>query len=282
MSGSEGRRRHSLAESFRGNAKHSPFAATFLRLQSGTKLPFRGLPAPRQYVEDPRTSSAARSGPTNVHGHLGGLPPRVDLAAEQALGRLMAEASAASLVTAAHDVSDGGLVQTLVEMVLRRGVGATVAVDGDPFVALFSESVARAVVSVPAAGTEALLARAAAYGVPATVVGRTGGDSLAVADAFEIGVDELRTAHEGTLPALFGYVSPARLRPESPTRRCRHGVSRDAGRKRSSVTAEPGGRPGRPVGQAVSPGGSRPCQVEMQTSLPSGSASTQNAGAERR
>ena len=89
-------------------------------------------------------------------------------------------------------------------MVLRRGVGATVAVDGDPFVALFSESVARAVVSVPAAGTEALLARAAAYGVPATVVGRTGGDSLVVADAFEIGVDELRTAHEGTLPALFG------------------------------------------------------------------------------
>jgi hypothetical protein len=25
-----------------------------------------------------------------------------------------------------------------------------------------------------------------------------------VADAFEIAVDELRTAHEGTLPALFG------------------------------------------------------------------------------
>jgi phosphoribosylformylglycinamidine synthase len=140
----------------------------------------------------------------HVHGHLGGLPPRVDLAAEQALGRLMAESAAESLVTAAHDVSDGGLVQTLVEMVLRRGVGATVAVDGDPFVALFAESVARAVVSVPTAGTDALLARAASYGVPATVIGRTGGDSLVVADAFEIGVDELRTANEGTLPALFG------------------------------------------------------------------------------
>jgi phosphoribosylformylglycinamidine synthase len=140
----------------------------------------------------------------HVHGHLGGLPPRVDLAAELALGRLMAEAAAESLVTAAHDVSDGGLVQTLVEMVLRHDVGATVAVDGDPFVALFAESVARAVVAVPAAGTDALLARATSYGVPATVIGRTGGDSLVVADAFEIGVDELRTAHEGTLPALFG------------------------------------------------------------------------------
>jgi phosphoribosylformylglycinamidine (FGAM) synthase-like enzyme len=140
----------------------------------------------------------------HVHGHLGGLPPRVDLAAERALGRLMAEVAAGSLVTAGHDVSDGGLVQTLVEMVLRCGVGATVAVDGDPFVALFSESVARAVVSVPAAAVDDLLARAASYGVPATVLGRTGGDSLVVADAFEVGVDELRTAHEGTLPALFG------------------------------------------------------------------------------
>jgi phosphoribosylformylglycinamidine synthase len=140
----------------------------------------------------------------HVHGHLGGLPPQVDLPAERALGRLMAEAAAESLVSAAHDVSDGGLVQTLVEMVLRHGVGATVTVDGDPFVALFSESVARAVVSVPAAGTEALLARATSYGVPATLIGRTGGDSLAVAEAFELGVDDLRAAHEGTLPALFG------------------------------------------------------------------------------
>ncbi|MDX6283094.1 MAG: phosphoribosylformylglycinamidine synthase subunit PurL, partial [Kribbellaceae bacterium] len=88
------------------------------------------------------------------HGHLGGLPPRVDLAAEQALGRLTADLADASAVTAAHDVSDGGLAQTLVEMVLRRGVGATVdlsaVADGDAFVALFSESVARAVVAVPA------------------------------------------------------------------------------------------------------------------------------------
>ena len=66
----------------------------------------------------------------HVHGHLGGLPPRVDLAAERALGRLMADAADQSLVTAAHDVSDGGLAQTLVEMVLRRGVGATVDARG--------------------------------------------------------------------------------------------------------------------------------------------------------
>ena len=117
-----------------------------------------------------------------VHGHLGGLPPRVDLAAEKALASLMADVAAAGVVTAAHDVSDGGLAQTLVEMALRRGVGATVSLDevagGDAFVALFAESVARAVVTVPADRVADLESSAAAYGVRTTRLGTTGGDSL--------------------------------------------------------------------------------------------------------
>ena len=89
-------------------------------------------------------------------------------------------------------------------MALRRGVGATVAVDGDPFVALFSESVARAVVAVPADRVADLEARASSYGVPVTRLGTTGGESLAVQGIPAVGLDELRAAHEGTLPALFG------------------------------------------------------------------------------
>jgi phosphoribosylformylglycinamidine synthase len=143
----------------------------------------------------------------HVHGHLGGLPPAVDLAAEKALGALMVAAAAEGLVSAAHDVSDGGLAQTLVEMVLRRGVGAEVSLDpvgADPFVALFSESVARAVVAVPAEGADAFEARASAYGVPVVRLGTTGGESLAVQGTLAVDIDELRTAHDGTLPALFG------------------------------------------------------------------------------
>jgi phosphoribosylformylglycinamidine synthase len=139
----------------------------------------------------------------HVHGHLGGLPPAVDLPAEKALGALMAAAADDGLVTAAHDVSDGGLAQTLVEMVLRRGVGVTVTVSGDPFVALFSESVARAVVAVPADRVADLEASASSYGVPVARLGTTGGETLAVQGIPAVGLDELRAAHEGTLPALF-------------------------------------------------------------------------------
>ena len=48
-----------------------------------------------------------------VHGHLGGLPPQVDLPAEKALAELLADA--VGPLTSAHDLSDGGLAQALVE-----------------------------------------------------------------------------------------------------------------------------------------------------------------------
>jgi phosphoribosylformylglycinamidine synthase len=139
-----------------------------------------------------------------VHGHLGGLPPRVDLAAERSLATVLVTASRHGLLAAAHDLSDGGLAQALTEAVLRTGCGARVRLDGDAFVTLFSESAARAVVAVAREHVDAVLAMAAAEGVPVTRLGEAGGDTLHVEDIFEVPVTELRTAHEGTLAAAFG------------------------------------------------------------------------------
>ncbi|MFC7575422.1 AIR synthase-related protein [Klenkia terrae] len=136
-----------------------------------------------------------------VHGHLGGLPPRLDLDAERALGGLLASLAADGLVSSAHDLSDGGLAQALTESALRYGVGATVSVDGDPTAALFGESVARAVVTT--ADAAAVLAAAQAAGVPVTELGTTGGDALVVEGLLELPLDELHTAWSTTLPTLF-------------------------------------------------------------------------------
>ena len=138
-----------------------------------------------------------------MHRHLGGLPPAVDLAAEIALGTSLVKASAEGLVTSAHDLSDGGLAQVLVESCLRHRLGASVSLEGDPFVALFSESTARALVTV-ADGDDRLTALLAANGVPYTEIGVvTSHASLVVGDAFEVGLDELEAAYEGTLPRMF-------------------------------------------------------------------------------
>jgi phosphoribosylformylglycinamidine synthase len=137
-----------------------------------------------------------------VHGHLGGQPPVVDLGAEKALAELLA--GGVGLLTSAHDLSDGGLSQALVESCLRHGVGASVQLAGDAFVDLFSESAGRVLVTVAADDVARLTGLAAEHGVPVALLGETGGDSLAVADLFTIPLDELRDAWTATLPAALG------------------------------------------------------------------------------
>jgi phosphoribosylformylglycinamidine synthase len=142
------------------------------------------------------------------HGHLGGRPPAVDLAAERALAGVLADAAGQGLLAAAHDVSDGGLGVALAEACMAGQAGATVTLPGDGFTALFSESAARALVEV-AAGREAeFAALCARAGVPAAVIGTAGGEELTVTGAFSVTVAELRRVHRGTLPALFGPARP--------------------------------------------------------------------------
>ncbi len=141
-----------------------------------------------------------------VHGHLGGLPPVVDLRRERQLAEILVAGSRDGMLTAAHDVSDGGLAQALVEMCLRSGRGARVFLpDGvDPFVALFSESAGRAVVAVPRSEELRFTDMCVARHVPVVRIGVVDGDALDVQEQFSVTVEELRAASEATLPALFG------------------------------------------------------------------------------
>jgi phosphoribosylformylglycinamidine synthase len=141
-----------------------------------------------------------------VHGHLGGTPPTVDLAAERELADILINASRDGLIDAAHDLSDGGLAQALVESCLRNGVGARVWVPDelDPFVALFSESAARAIVAVPRSEevrfTDMCSARGFAHARIGVTDGRGDDALLDVQDQFSLTLGELRRAWSATLP----------------------------------------------------------------------------------
>lgn len=157
-----------------------------------------------------------------VHHHLGGLPPRVDLAAEQALAEVLVQASRDGLVDAAHDLSAGGLAQALVDACLRFGVGARVSLEAlcardgiDAASALFSESGARAVVALPRREDVRFLDACVARGVPYLRIGVTDdgaataddeGPSLVVEGHATIPLRVLRSASAATLPRWFGQV----------------------------------------------------------------------------
>ena len=148
-----------------------------------------------------------------VHGHLGGLPPRVDLAAEKNLAGLLAAAASDGLVTSAHDLSEGGLLATLAEGVLRFGIGARIWLgelmerDGvDALAALLAESQARALVSVAREDDVKFRGLCAGRDVPVLRIGVTDAevDGLEVQDRFTLSLAELGHAHRDTLPARFG------------------------------------------------------------------------------
>ncbi|MFM7211511.1 MAG: AIR synthase related protein, partial [Actinomycetota bacterium] len=151
------------------------------------------------------------------HGHLGGTPPRADLAREKLLADILIAGSRDGMLTAAHDVADGGVAQALTEMALRSGVGARFwAPDTTaPFVFLWSESPGRAVVVVPRSEEMRFTAMCAARGLPAHRIGAVdsglGADAgypgeqvLEFTDVFAIPLSELRESHESTFPRYFG------------------------------------------------------------------------------
>jgi phosphoribosylformylglycinamidine synthase len=142
-----------------------------------------------------------------VHGHLGGRPPAVDLAREQAIAQLLAAVSREGLVSGAHDLSDGGLAQALVEACLLSTVGARIALpaDLDPFTALFSESAARILLGVSRAHAPRVAHLCSVHQIPAIRLGEVhAAPTLDIAPLAPLSLTELRTAWTSTLPALFG------------------------------------------------------------------------------
>ena len=146
------------------------------------------------------------------HGHLGGLPPALDLEAERSLAELLVGAGAEGLLLAAHDLSDGGLAQALVESSLRYGVGATVSLEAaagrdgvDAFTLLFAESTARALVAVDPDSLQAFTQACERHDVPVVALGTSGGDALTVSNQFTLPLDQLKAAHTATLPAALNH-----------------------------------------------------------------------------
>ncbi|WP_333771665.1 phosphoribosylformylglycinamidine synthase subunit PurL [Streptomyces sp. IBSBF 2435] len=140
-----------------------------------------------------------------VHDHLGGLPPAVDLERERLLADILISGSRDGMIDAAHDLSDGGLIQAVTESCLRGGQGARLVVpDGlDAFTFLFSESAGRAIVAVPRSEELRFTDMCGARGLPVSRIGVIDGDAVEVQGEFTLPLAELRSVHEATIPGLL-------------------------------------------------------------------------------
>ena len=147
-----------------------------------------------------------------IHGHLGGRPPVVDLAFEKQLAEAIAAGSEQGLIASAHDLSEAGLAQAVVECSLRFGMGARIWLgeicerDGvDRTAALFSESTGRVLVSVGREDDVKFVGLCEARGIPVLRIGVTDNSGhLEIQDIANWNLGDLGAAHKGTLAELFG------------------------------------------------------------------------------
>jgi len=140
-----------------------------------------------------------------AHEHLGGTPPALDLAREKTLLEVMASLTEAGAITSAHDVSEGGIAVALAESAIAGAIGAHVTPDAAGMAShfwLFSESAGRILVTSKHPKTVLEVARHA--GLPATELGRTGGNRLTVDAMIDLPLEQLRAAYEVSHPLWMG------------------------------------------------------------------------------
>jgi len=137
------------------------------------------------------------------HGRRDGVPPTVDLAVERRLGELVRQLIAEGLVSAVHDVSDGGALVAIAEMAIAGGFGASLSLPSvaNPAAVMFGEDQGRVLVTT--ANADAVVARASASSLFAARIGTTGGEAVE-GPGFNASLADLRAAHEGFFPRLMG------------------------------------------------------------------------------
>jgi phosphoribosylformylglycinamidine synthase subunit PurL len=147
----------------------------------------------------PFAPSTAGSELAKLRGELGLGLPSLPVERVRAAVEFVREAVRGGRVSAAHDVSDGGLACAVAECAIAGGVGATVDLDrlveergcsGET--AMFGEGPGGFVLAGPRAELEALASQAGAAGVELLIVGKAGGSELklSAADAeLAVGLD---------------------------------------------------------------------------------------------
>ena len=139
-----------------------------------------------------------------ILGREDGAPPPVDLAAEKRNGDFVRQEILSGTVSACHDLSDGGLLVAAAEMVMATGIGCELESPDSgirPEAFWFGEDQARYLVCVENAAE--FCARAEQAGVPARLIGQSGGNDLILPSGVTISAARLVAAHEAFFPALM-------------------------------------------------------------------------------
>ncbi|MGA3301749.1 MAG: phosphoribosylformylglycinamidine synthase subunit PurL [Methylovirgula sp.] len=141
-----------------------------------------------------------------ICGREDGAPPPVDLDVERKNGLFVRGLVCHGVVTAAHDVSEGGLAVALAEMALASGIGAHLDIRSHDLPMhgfLFGEDQSRYLLTATPEKADQISASALQKGICCLIIGTTGGDALTIPGEAAIYMADLKQRHEQWLPGFM-------------------------------------------------------------------------------
>jgi phosphoribosylformylglycinamidine synthase II len=135
-----------------------------------------------------------------ILGREEGAPPPVDLEFERRNGDFVRRLIRQGMLSAVHDLSDGGLIVAAAEMSLASNIGLELSPTSElhAHAFLFGEDQGRYLIA--AADPEPVIVAGREAGLNIALAGQAGGRDFACHSLFRIPLERLRAAHEGWMP----------------------------------------------------------------------------------
>lgn len=155
------------------------------------------------YVGAPRIGLGGTEYLKVVHGLTTGDAPILDLDVELKVQETVLEAITSGLVTAAHDISDGGLAVSIAEMGIFGSLGAQIdlsVLSGSIHEIWFSEAQSGIVLTCKPDQKESLMKHLSQGGVDVAQIGTVQGDALIFEGVGSVSLDQLQSIYESAIP----------------------------------------------------------------------------------
>ena len=155
------------------------------------------------YVGAPRIGLGGTEYLKVVHGLITGDAPILDLDVELKVQETVLEAITSGLVTAAHDISDGGLAVSIAEMGIFGSLGAQIdlsVLSGSIHEIWFSEAQSGIVLTFKPDQKESLMKHVSQGRVDVAQIGTVQGDALIFEGVGSVSLDQLQSIYESAIP----------------------------------------------------------------------------------
>jgi len=132
-------------------------------------------------------------------------PPDVNLKTEKINGEIVKKLINDQLLSSCHDISDGGLIISICELLIKSNIGAdiNIANNGDILEELFAENQSRYIVSVSSSNQDKMFEILNNASIEYYHLGNITGNELKVDDKIVISLKELTEAFENLIPELM-------------------------------------------------------------------------------